>query len=58
MKENHENTTDKLYELVNDTHVLQSEQERIHDEVDRRVLDTTEVIGVTTTELAKRISVL
>ena len=30
----------------------------VHDEVDRRVLETADVIGVTTSGLAKRISVL
>lgn len=58
VKESLENMTDKLYELVKATHAFRVQQEGIHDEVDRRVLGTAEVIGVTTTGLAKRIAVL
>jgi len=58
VQEIHENKTDELFELVKDSHAIHKQQEYIHDEVDRRVLQTADVIGVTTTGLAKRISVL
>ncbi|KFY97455.1 hypothetical protein V500_02048 [Pseudogymnoascus sp. VKM F-4518 (FW-2643)] len=53
----HENKTDELFELVKGNHNIQKQLENIHDEVDRRVLQTADVIGVTSTGLAKRISV-
>jgi len=52
------NKTDELFELLKDSHSLHANLDDIHDEVDRRVLQTADVIGVTTTGLAKRISVL
>ena len=58
VQEIHENKTDELFELVKDSHNIHEQLEDIHDEVDRRVLQTADVIGVTTTGLAKRISVL
>ncbi|KFZ23214.1 hypothetical protein V502_02305 [Pseudogymnoascus sp. VKM F-4520 (FW-2644)] len=58
VQEIHENKTDELFEMVKDSYAIHKEQEYIHDEVDRRVLQTADVIGVTTTGLAKRISVL
>lgn len=53
-----ENKTDELFEFVQDSYNVQERLEDIHDEVDRRVLQTADVIGITTTGLAKRISVL
>ena len=50
--------TDELYELVEHAHSLRRQLSNVHDEVDRRALQTADVIGVTTTGLAKRISVL
>jgi hypothetical protein len=58
VQEIHENKTDELFEFVKSTHNIHEQLEDIHDEVDRRVLQTADVIGVTTTGLAKRISVL
>lgn len=58
MQELHEINTDQLFELVDDSHKHYEHLDGIHDEVDRRVLETADVIGVTTTGLAKRISVL
>ncbi|EEQ35140.1 Ab1-133 [Microsporum canis CBS 113480] len=58
MQELHEINTDQLFELVDDSHKHYEHLGGIHDEVDRRVLETADVIGVTTTGLAKRISVL
>ncbi|OAL74790.1 hypothetical protein A7D00_0384 [Trichophyton violaceum] len=49
---------DQLFELVDECSKLHERLNRIHDERDRRVLESAEVIGVTTTGLAKRISVL
>ncbi|TGO45849.1 hypothetical protein BCON_0361g00090 [Botryotinia convoluta] len=58
VKEIHEDKTDELYEFVKDSHKIHEQLQDIHDEVDRRVLQTADVVGVTTTGLAKRISVL
>lgn len=58
VEEIHGNKIDNLFEMVKDSDTIHKEQEDIHDEVDRRVLQTADVIGVTTTGLAKRISVL
>ena len=58
VQEIHENKTDELFEFVKDSHNSHEQLEAIHDEVDRRVLQTADVIGVTTTGLARRISVL
>lgn len=58
VQEIHENQTDRLFEFVKDAHDLHEDLDNIHDEVDRRVLQTADVIGVTITGLAKRISVL
>lgn len=49
---------DQLFELVDECSKLHEQLDRIHDERDRRVLEDAEVMGVTTTGLAKRISVL
>jgi hypothetical protein len=58
LQEIYESKTDQLFEDVKSTHGLHECLDSIHDEVDRRVLQTADVIGVTTTGLAKRISVL
>jgi hypothetical protein len=44
--------------LVKSTYGIHKCLDGIYDEVDRRVLQTADVIGVTITGLAKRISVL
>lgn len=49
---------DDLFEAVRKTETLRQELTNVHDEVDRRVLASAEVIGVTTTGLAKRINAL
>lgn len=51
-------TTDELFEMVMAADDLHQRLSDIHDEVDRRVLQTAEVIGVTTTGLARRIATL
>lgn len=48
----------QLSMTVDDTTNTQAQLRNIHDEADRRVLQGAEVIGVTTSGLAKRISVL
>ncbi|KAG0646044.1 hypothetical protein D0Z07_7785 [Hyphodiscus hymeniophilus] len=58
VQEIHENKTNELFELVKDSRKMNEEIEGIHDEVDRRALQSADVIRVTTTGLAKRISVL
>jgi hypothetical protein len=58
MEEIRKDKTDQLYELVEHAATLRQQLSNVHDEVDRRVLQTADVIGVTTTGLAKRISVL
>ncbi|KAL9588835.1 MAG: hypothetical protein Q9203_002352, partial [Teloschistes exilis] len=50
--------TDSLFESVKEANMLHSHRTAIHDDVDRRVLQTADVIGVTTTGLAKRIASL
>ncbi|ORY07796.1 NFX1-type zinc finger-containing protein 1 [Clohesyomyces aquaticus] len=49
---------DDLYERVRTTDSTQKQLVDIHDEVDRRVLQAADVVGITTTGLAKRISTL
>jgi hypothetical protein len=58
MEEIRKDKTDQLYEQVEHATTLRQQLSNVHDEVDRRVLQTADVIGVTTTGLAKRISVL
>lgn len=58
VREVYEIKTDELFESVQSSQSAQEQLENIHDEGDRRVLQTADVIGVTTTGLAKRISVL
>ena len=50
--------TDQLFEATKHADDLQQQLTNIHDEVDRRVLQTADVIGVTTTGLARRIATL
>jgi len=49
---------DELYELTKQAETSRQELINVYDEVDRRVLQTAQVIGVTTTGLAKRIALL
>ena len=51
-------TADRLYEEVKQANELQKQLTHIHDEINRRVLQTADVIGVTTTGLAKEITTL
>ncbi|KAF2187214.1 hypothetical protein K469DRAFT_686386 [Zopfia rhizophila CBS 207.26] len=57
-QEVHDHALDDLFERVKDTDSIQRQLTNIHDEVDRRVLQDADVIGITTTGLAKRISTL
>lgn len=57
-QEIHDNALDDLYERVKSTDSTHKQLADIHDEVDRRVLQAADVIGITTTGLAKRISTL
>ncbi|TWU70514.1 hypothetical protein ED733_000513 [Metarhizium rileyi] len=50
------NRVNDLFEDIKHTSSTQREVSKIHDEVDRRVLQEADVIGITTTGLAKRIS--
>ncbi|KFG84214.1 hypothetical protein MANI_116058 [Metarhizium anisopliae] len=52
--ENHKQAVDDLFEDIKHTSSTQREVSKIHDEVDRRVLQEADVIGITTTGLAKR----
>jgi hypothetical protein len=58
MEEMREAGTDQVFESVREAESLRKQLSDTHDEVDRRVLETADVIGVTTTGLAKRIAVL
>ena len=57
-REVHDNVLDGLFENLKETEFIQKQVTNIHDEVDRRVLQDADVIGITTTGLAKRISTL
>ena len=50
--------SNEFFDEVQAANKSQQQLTNIHDEVDRRVLETADVIGVTTSGLAKRISVL
>jgi len=50
--------TDELFELVGNANKLRKTITNVHDDIDRRVLQTAAVIGVTTTGLARRITAL
>ncbi|TVY90442.1 NFX1-type zinc finger-containing protein [Lachnellula willkommii] len=52
------NITDDLFESLKEARVFRQNITNIHEEVDRRVLQAAQVIGVTTTGLAGRISTL
>ena len=53
-----ENAIDKFFESVRAADDVQKTMTNIHDEVDRRVIHTADVVGITTTGLAKRIATL
>lgn len=53
-----DDTTSDLFESIKEAKDLHQQLTNVHDEVDRRVLQTADVIGVTTTGLARRISTL
>ena len=57
-KENFKQALNDLIEDIEYTSSKQRDVSNIHDEVDRRVLQEADVIGITTTGLAKRISTL
>jgi len=48
----------QVVDLVREDREIRQRINNVHDEVDRRVLQSADVIGITTTGLAKRISVL
>ena len=50
-------TTDELYEEMKTAQKLQKQMENVYDEVDRRILQDADVIGVTTTGLAKKTTI-
>ncbi|CAN9189919.1 unnamed protein product [Alternaria alternata] len=52
------NKVSELFEIVNDATKTQRELSNIHEELNRRLLEDSDVIGVTTSGLAKRISLL
>jgi phage-related protein len=58
LQEMREDGTNEVFESVISAERLCKLQTDIHDEVNRRVLQTADVIGVTTTGLAKKISTL
>jgi hypothetical protein len=49
---------DQVFESVREAESLRKQISDTHDEIDRRVLETADVIGVTTTGLARGIAVL
>lgn len=58
LQEMHEDLNDDIFDSIKEFEECKGSIATIHDEIDRRVLQTAEVIGVTTSGLAKRISVL
>lgn len=58
VNEIHIEATDELFEAVETANRLHKQLANVHDEVDRRVLETADVIGVTTTGLARRMATL
>lgn len=50
--------TNDLFELVKESYKQQEQLRKVRDDIDRRVLQTADVIGVTTTGLARRIATL
>lgn len=57
-QELHAAAVDDLSEKVKETDTTRKEMANVHDEADRRALQNADVIGITTTGLAKRMSVL
>jgi AAA domain len=57
-REIREESTDGAFESIDYAEIQHRLISDLHDEVDRRVLQTADVIGVTTTGLAKRVSTL
>jgi hypothetical protein len=57
-QEVYENTADELFEFVKEARSVQRQVTHIHDEGDRRALENADIIGVTTSGLAKRIHTL
>ncbi|APA10158.1 hypothetical protein sscle_06g049280 [Sclerotinia sclerotiorum 1980 UF-70] len=53
-----ETIVDDLHEAVRSSELVRQNIHNIHDDVDRRVLQTAQIIGVTTTGLARKISTL
>jgi hypothetical protein len=53
-----EETTNRVFELAKSAKNLYKQLSNVHDDVDRRVLQIVDVIRVTTTGLARRISTL
>jgi hypothetical protein len=58
LQEMREDGTNEVFELVKSAEGLCKLLSAVHDDVDRRVLQTADVIGVTTTGLAKKIAIL
>jgi hypothetical protein len=58
MQEMREDGTDEVFESIKSAESLCKQLSNIHNDVDRRVLQTADVIGVTTSGLAKKISTL
>jgi AAA domain len=58
LQEMREDGTNEVFESVKSAEQLCKLQTDIHDDINRRVLQTADVIGVTTTGLAKKISTL
>ncbi|KAJ4354192.1 uncharacterized protein N0V89_005926 [Didymosphaeria variabile] len=57
-QEMRDDALDDVFEKVKDTERIQRQITNVHDEIDRRVLQDADVIGITTTGLAKRIATL
>lgn len=53
-----EETTDELFESMKDAEALRQQITNVHEDVDRRVLQTADVIGITTTGLARKVATL
>jgi hypothetical protein len=52
------NKVSELFEVINSAAKTQRQLNNIHEELNRRILEGADVIGITTSGLAKRISVL
>jgi hypothetical protein len=53
-----EEATDELFESMKKAEALRQQITNVHEDVDRRVLQTADVIGITTTGLSRKISTL